>query len=119
MDQETVTQAPMEQDQLHLFTDTFQQLLRIRNSDPKLEDLLVTTIVPVTDLSVYPEQKKAPPSLEDDFFTSSFGNTMRVLLFYVPETVSQERIDNLHKCLKLPGKLTKLLEPGAKSVLDK
>ncbi|OMJ11867.1 hypothetical protein AYI70_g829 [Smittium culicis] len=43
---------------------------------------------------------------------------MRALLSEIAATVKQERLDNLHKGLKLPGKLTQIVESDVKSLMD-
>ncbi|OMJ19377.1 hypothetical protein AYI69_g6643 [Smittium culicis] len=47
-----------------------------------------------------------------------FSSTMRALLSDVTGTVTQARLDNLHKELELPGKPTQLVEPDAKPLMD-
>ncbi|OMJ22129.1 hypothetical protein AYI70_g3061 [Smittium culicis] len=47
-----------------------------------------------------------------------FASTMRALLSDVATTVTQARLDNLHKGLKLPGKPTQLVDPETKPLMD-
>ncbi|OMJ17878.1 hypothetical protein AYI70_g5683, partial [Smittium culicis] len=47
-----------------------------------------------------------------------FASTMRALLSDVAATVTQARLDNLHKGLELPGKPTQLVEPDTKPLMD-
>ncbi|OMJ22283.1 hypothetical protein AYI70_g2970 [Smittium culicis] len=47
-----------------------------------------------------------------------FARTMRALLSDVAATVTQTRLDNLHKGLELPGKPTQLVEPDTKPLMD-
>ncbi|OMJ14338.1 hypothetical protein AYI69_g8640 [Smittium culicis] len=47
-----------------------------------------------------------------------FASTMRALLSDVAATVTQARLDNLHKGLELPGKPTELVEPDSKLLMD-
>ncbi|OMJ11506.1 hypothetical protein AYI69_g9804 [Smittium culicis] len=48
----------------------------------------------------------------------SFANTMRFLLADIAATVTQGRLDNLHKELELPGKPQQLVEIGIKPLMD-
>ncbi|OMJ12599.1 hypothetical protein AYI70_g9005 [Smittium culicis] len=68
MEQQAETQATIGQDQLKILTDMVQQLLRERERNAETEDPYVTTRIPVTDLTVYPELTEALPSIEEDFF---------------------------------------------------
>ncbi|OMJ23593.1 hypothetical protein AYI70_g2169 [Smittium culicis] len=47
-----------------------------------------------------------------------FASTMRALLFDVAATVTQVRLDNLHKGLDLPGKPTHIIESEIKPLMD-
>ncbi|OMJ28196.1 hypothetical protein AYI69_g2339 [Smittium culicis] len=89
MEQEAVTQAPMEQDQLKLLTDLVQQLLRERNNAREPEDPHVTTRIPVTDLTVYPELIEALLSIEEDFLRSPLTEEERkIAINSCPKTSS-------------------------------
>ncbi|OMJ08288.1 hypothetical protein AYI69_g11127, partial [Smittium culicis] len=46
-----------------------------------------------------------------------FASTMRALLSEMAAKVTQARLDNLHKELKLPGKPTQLVEPDSKPLM--
>ncbi|OMJ08407.1 hypothetical protein AYI69_g11075 [Smittium culicis] len=48
----------------------------------------------------------------------TFAITMRALLSVIAATVTQERLDNLHKGLDLPGKPTQLVESDTKPHID-
>ncbi|OMJ20737.1 hypothetical protein AYI69_g6095 [Smittium culicis] len=196
MEQIAETQAPASQDQVKVLTELVQQLVREKERNPKPEDPYVTTRIPVTDLTAFPELTEALPLIEEDFFrsplteeerkiaihscprTSSmnynptplndsassavkkadkalygiqvaldqatrpidyffhrriqenhgidtsedtevmFASTMRALLSDVAATVTQARLDNFHKGLKLPGKPTQLVEPDTKPLIE-
>ncbi|OMJ11130.1 hypothetical protein AYI70_g9907, partial [Smittium culicis] len=47
-----------------------------------------------------------------------FASTMRALLAEIASTVTQARLDNLHKGLDIPGKPTQLVEPENKPLMD-
>ncbi|OMJ27643.1 hypothetical protein AYI69_g2910 [Smittium culicis] len=88
MEQETVTQAPMEQDQLNMSKDMVHQLLRERNSKPEPEDLNVTTRAQGTDLTVYQELTEVLPSIEEDFRSPLTEEERKIAINSCPRTSS-------------------------------
>ncbi|OMJ26448.1 hypothetical protein AYI70_g158 [Smittium culicis] len=81
MEQQAETQATMSQDQLKIMTDMVQQLFRERE---------------LTNLTVYPEIFEALPSIEEDFFKTSFTEEERKI-----EILSCSKA-SLMKCIPPP-----------------
>ncbi|OMJ18003.1 hypothetical protein AYI70_g5622 [Smittium culicis] len=92
MNHQDINQKPMSQDQVKELKDMVKELQRDKERNAEPEDPYVTTRIPLTDLAVYSELIEALPSIEKDFF----------------HTVTQGRLDNLHKGMRLSGKLEKL-----------
>ncbi|PVU87545.1 hypothetical protein BB561_006295, partial [Smittium simulii] len=63
-------------------TEKVNQLLRERGSQEEPEDPHVTTRIPVTDLTAYPELIEALPSIEEDFFRSPLTDEERKNALY-------------------------------------
>ncbi|OMJ19946.1 hypothetical protein AYI70_g4415 [Smittium culicis] len=93
MEQKAETQATVGQDQLKILTDMVQQLLRERERNAETEDPYVTTRIPVTDLTVYPELTEALPSIEEDFFRTPLTEEERKIAIHsCPKTSSMSYI---------------------------
>ncbi|PVU94202.1 hypothetical protein BB561_002755 [Smittium simulii] len=75
MDQETLNH-------IKELTEKVNQLLRERGSQEETEDPHVTTRIPVTDLTAYPELIEALPSIEEDFFRSPLTDEERKNALY-------------------------------------
>ncbi|PVU91644.1 hypothetical protein BB561_004279 [Smittium simulii] len=71
MDQETLNH-------IKELTEKVNQLLRERGSQEEPEDPHVTTRIPVTDLTAYPELIEALLSIEEDFFRIKRGEENRL-----------------------------------------
>ncbi|OMJ13777.1 hypothetical protein AYI69_g8856 [Smittium culicis] len=66
-----------------------QLLLRERERNAETEDSYVTTRIPVTDLTVYPELIEALPSIEEDFFRTPLTEEERKIAIHsCPKTSS-------------------------------
>ncbi|OMJ23829.1 hypothetical protein AYI69_g4851 [Smittium culicis] len=90
MEQESVTQAPMEQYQLKLVKYMAQKLLREMYCVPEPVDPHVSTTVPVTYLTVYPELIEALSSIEDDFISPLTEEERKIAINYCPKTSSMK-----------------------------
>ncbi|OMJ23569.1 hypothetical protein AYI69_g4923, partial [Smittium culicis] len=82
MEQIAETQAPASQDQVKVLTELVQQLLREKERNQEPEDPYVTTRIPVTDLTAYPELTEALPSIEEDFFRSPLTEEERKIAIH-------------------------------------
>ncbi|OMJ19676.1 hypothetical protein AYI69_g6528 [Smittium culicis] len=58
------------------------------------------------------------PSVREDDPHINFSNTMRAILADIVYTVTQGRLDNLHKGMDLPGKPQKLVDSDTKPLMD-
>ncbi|OMJ19910.1 hypothetical protein AYI70_g4434 [Smittium culicis] len=58
------------------------------------------------------------PSVREDNPHINFANAMRALLADIVSTVTQGRLDNLHKGMDLPGKPQQLIDSDTKPLMD-
>ncbi|OMJ21360.1 hypothetical protein AYI69_g5848 [Smittium culicis] len=93
MEQQAETQATMSQDQLKILADMVQQLKHETERSAETEDPYVTTMIPVTDLTVYPELTEALPSIEEDLFRTPLAEEERKIAIHSsPKTSSMNYI---------------------------
>ncbi|OMJ30109.1 hypothetical protein AYI69_g359 [Smittium culicis] len=68
IDHQDIKQISMSQDQFKELTEMVKELLRDKERNAEPEDPYVTTRIPLTDLTIYPELIEALTSIEEDFF---------------------------------------------------
>ncbi|OMJ07209.1 hypothetical protein AYI70_g12344 [Smittium culicis] len=96
-----------------------QQLLREKDINQDPEDPYVTRMIQVSYLTAHPELLEDNPELDTSDDTEiMFASTMKALLSDLAATVTQARLDYLHKGLDLPGKPTQLIESQIKMLMD-
>ncbi|OMJ15363.1 hypothetical protein AYI70_g7323 [Smittium culicis] len=84
MDQENTNQVPVSQEKVKDLIEMVRKLLNENKRNPEPEDPYVTTRMPLTDLSVYPELIEALPSIEEDFLRTPL--------------TEEERKEAIHSC---------------------
>ncbi|OMJ29093.1 hypothetical protein AYI69_g1407 [Smittium culicis] len=107
MDRLTKTQAPASQDQV-----------KLTEALPSIEEDFFRT--PLTEEERKIAVHSCPKTSSMNYTLPPLNDTatMRALLSKITTTVTQTRLDNLHKGLKLPEKPTQLVKSDAKPLMD-
>ncbi|OMJ13607.1 hypothetical protein AYI69_g8932, partial [Smittium culicis] len=77
MNQEAISQIPVNQEMFNKLTEMLKQLLHERQQNAEPKDPFISTKIPITDLAVYPMLIEALPSIEDDFFRTPLSEEER------------------------------------------
>ncbi|OMJ23234.1 hypothetical protein AYI69_g5058 [Smittium culicis] len=91
----------------------------VKKADTTLHGIQVALAQATRPIDYYVHRRiQNNPQVNEDDPHILFASTIRVLLSDIASTVTQGRLDNLHKGMELPGKPHQLFEPDTKPLMD-